>query len=77
MIMSNFIDEAERHAELYHAYTPRQRFILDIIEESRHEFPGNEKVYRRLHAIGASESEIHWLKRTGRLSLTIPLDVID
>lgn len=65
MIMSNFIDEAERHAELYHAYTPRQRLILDIIEESRQEFPGNEEVYRRLDAIGASESEIHWLKRTG------------
>ncbi len=65
MIMSNFIDEAERHAELYDAYTPRRRLILDITEESRRGFPGNEEVYRRLHAIGASESEIHWLKRTG------------
>ena len=65
MIMSNFIDEAERHAELYDAYTPRRRLILDIIEESRRGDPGNGHVYERLDAIGASESEIHWLKRTG------------
>ena len=54
MIMSNFIDEAERHAELYHAYTPRQRLILGIIQESRQGFSGNGHVYERLDAIGVS-----------------------
>jgi len=65
MVISNFIDETERHAELYNAYTPRQRLILDTIEASRRGCSGNEDVYRRLDAIGASASEIHWLKRTG------------
>ena len=65
MVISNFIDEKERHAELYNAYTPRQRLILDTIEASRRECSGNEDLYRRLDAIGASASEIHWLKRTG------------
>ncbi len=35
MIMSNFIDDAERHAELYNAYTSRQRLLLVIVEDLR------------------------------------------
>ncbi|MCI0401024.1 MAG: hypothetical protein L0Z68_06955 [Gammaproteobacteria bacterium] len=74
--MSNFIDETERHAELYNAYTPRQRLILEIIEKSRQKFTDDDVVYERLDAIGASESEIHWLKRTGHFFPIFESEVI-
>ncbi len=73
MIMSNFIDEAERHAELYDAYTPRQRLIFELVEDLRKiiddlhlNISGNEELYTRLNALGVSVAEINWLKRTGR-----------
>ncbi len=72
MIMSNFIDEAERHAELYNAYTPRQRLLLVIVDDLRLKtedvhlkISGNEEMYTRLNAVGVSVAEIDWLKRTG------------
>ncbi len=72
MIMSNFIDDAERHAELNNAYTPRQRLLLEIVEDLRiiieelHlKISGNEELYTRLNAVGVSVTEINWLKRTG------------
>ncbi len=65
MAMSNFIDETERHAELYNAYTPRQRLILEIVEDLRQNFSGAEVMYTHLNAVGASVAEINWLKRTG------------
>jgi len=69
MIMSNFIDEAERHAELYNAYTPRQRLILEIIEDSRLNVSNDKEFNPILNAAGVSESEINWLKRTGHIYL--------
>ena len=65
MIMSNFIDEAERHAELYDAYTPRQRLIFELVDDLRLKISGNEELYTRLKALGVSVAEINWLKRTG------------
>ena len=74
MIMSNFIDDAERHAELYNAYTPRQCLLLEIVEDLRQKIEdihlkisGNEELYTRSNEVGISEAEINWLKRTGRL----------
>ena len=69
MIMSNFIDEAGRHAELYNAYTPRQRLILAIIEDSRLNVPNDKESNPKLNAAGVSESEINWLQRTGHIYL--------
>ncbi len=69
MIMSNFIDEAERHAELYNAYTSRQRLILEIIEDSRLNVSNDKEINPILNAAGVSESEINWLKRTGHIYL--------
>lgn len=66
MIMSNFIDEAERHAELYDAYTPRQCLIFELVDDLRLKISGNEELYTRLNALGVSVAEINWLKRTGR-----------
>ena len=73
MIMSNFIDDAERHAELYNAYTPRRCLLLEIVEDLRQKIEdihlkisGNKELYTRLNAVGVSEAEINWLKRTGR-----------
>jgi len=65
MIMSNFIDESERHAELYQTYTPRQERILKIVNGSK--AVGNDGAYvlLQLQTNRVSESEIHWLKRTG------------
>ena len=69
MIMSNFIDEAERHAELYNAYTQRQRLILEIIEDSRLNVSNDKEINPKLNAAGVSESEINWLQRTGHIYL--------
>ncbi len=83
MIMSNFIDDAERHAELYNAYTPRQRLLLEIvddlrlktedlhlkIDDLRLKISGNEELYTRLNAVGVSVAEINWLQRAGHIYL--------
>ncbi len=67
MIMSNFIDEAERHAELYNVYTPRQRLILELVEDLRLKISINDELYTKLNEMGINNDEIDWLKRTGRL----------
>ena len=67
MIMSNFIDEAERHAELYNVYTPRQRLILELVEDLRLKISINDELYTKLNEMGINNDEINWLKRTGRL----------
>jgi len=67
MIMSNFIDEAERHVELYKAYTPRQRLIFELVEDLRLKISGNEESYTKLNVVGICNAEIDWLKRTGHL----------
>jgi len=67
MIMSNFIDEAERHAELYNVYTPRQRLILELVEDLRLKISINDESYTKLNEMGIYNDEIDWLKRTGRL----------
>ena len=67
MIMSNFIDDAERHAELYNAYTSRQRLLLVIVEDLRLKIFSNEELYTRLNTVGICKAEIDWLKRTGHL----------
>lgn len=67
MIMSNFIDEEERHVELYNAYTPRQRFVLQILNASKRVREADFDPRFSLLANGVTESEIHWLERTGRI----------
>ena len=67
MIMSNFINEAERHAELYNVYTPRQRLILELVEDLRLKISINDELYTKLNEMGINNDEIDWLKRTGRL----------
>ena len=65
MIMSNFIDESERHAELYQTYTSRQETIMKIVNGSKTVGNDGADVLSQLHTNRVSESEIHWLKRTG------------
>ena len=67
MIMSNFIDESERHAELYNVYTPRQHLIFELVEDLRLKISINDESYTKLNAMGICNDEIDWLKRTGRL----------
>ena len=67
MILSNFIDETERHAELYGTFTPRQRLILEAIEDSRVNGFDNEERYAILNTVGINKTEVDWLKRTGHL----------
>ncbi len=66
MIMSNFIDETERHAELYGTFTPRQHLILEAVEDSRLNGSDNEEMYAILNTVGINKAEVDWLKRTGR-----------
>ena len=68
MIMSNFIDEDERHAELYGTFTSRQRFILEIIEKANLKTSLRIYVLPLLHTNNVSNAEIHWLERTGRIT---------
>ena len=64
---SNFIDETERHAELYDAFTPRQLHIMAIIDELHITQGHYENLQTKLRAVGVSDIEIHWLQRTGRV----------
>lgn len=67
MIMSNFIDEDERHAELYGTYTDRQQFVLEsikTIDETEH---SNDQILKSLHNQNINHAEVEWLKRTGHL----------
>ena len=67
MIMSNFIDEAERLAELYNTFTSRQQQVLEIVTETTLASRDADYIRALLHTKGVTESEIHWLERTGHL----------
>ena len=70
MIMSNFISESERHAELYGTYTYEQSSALEIVQENiAHK--NNQPMLNLLHEHNVGEEEIHWLERTGRMTKTI------
>lgn len=65
MVMSNFIDETERYTELYCKYTDRQIQILQKLAcITRKSYRGDE-IRVLLLKEGITDSEIHWLKRTG------------
>ena len=63
--MSNFIDEAERHTELYGTYTPRQQYILVLVKNVTRDYHNDENVRSSLLKHGVANSEIHWLMRNG------------
>ena len=65
MMMSNFIDETERHAELYDDFTPRQQRVLEIVTEATLASRDDAYVRGFLYTNYVTDSEIHWLERTG------------
>ncbi len=65
MIMFNFIDDEERHAVLYDAFTPRQQRALDILTLVTLTSRDDAYVREFLHANLVTDSYIHWLERTG------------
>ncbi len=65
MVMSNFIDDAERHAELYDQFTPRQRRVLGLVAEATLASRNDGNVRAFLHTNRVTDPEIHWLERTG------------
>ena len=67
MVMSNFIDEAERHAELYCTYTDRQKEVLNASDTLNIGSYTNIDLVETLISLGINESEIEWLKRTGHV----------
>jgi len=69
MIMSNFIDEADRRAELYDKFTSRQRYILEIIDKANFKTSSRDYILPLLHANNINDKEIHWLERTGHVFL--------
>ncbi len=69
MVMSNFIDEADRHAELYGSYSPRQQMLLAVVEQTNSQLSDKEHIQNALHAINANVAEINWLQRTGHIYL--------
>ncbi len=66
MERSNFLDEVERHAELYSEFTPRQQYLIGYLESPRmwERYPNPQS---NLEMVGVSEEELRWLHRTGRL----------
>jgi len=71
MIMSNFISESERHAELYGTYTYEQSSALEIVQENIAHKNSYKPILNLLHEHNVGEEEIHWLERTGRITKTI------
>ena len=65
MIMSNFIDEAERNAELYGTYLPRQEHVLEIIKNTTRKLRGDKDFRSSLLKNGVTNPEIQWLMRNG------------
>jgi hypothetical protein len=65
MAMSNFIDEAERHSELYGIFTERQKQVLSIINKIKCQTNNDNFIHQSLLESGVTEAEIGWLKRTG------------
>lgn len=73
MIMSNFISESERHAELYGTYTYEQSSALKIVQENIAHKNSYKPILNLLHEHNVGEEEIHWLERTGRITKTISM----
>lgn len=69
VVMSNFIDETERHAELYGYHSQRQQMLLAVVEQVKSKSPDKEYIKDILNAINASVTEINWLRRTGHIYL--------
>ena len=65
MEISNWINETER---LYDAFTPRQRYVMEIVDENYDVKQDFADIRSTLHDIGVSDVEISWLERTGRLA---------
>lgn len=65
MVMSNFIDESERHAELFNAFTKRQIFLIRLIKIFKNQ-QMNDSLVRLYLKKFVSEPELRWLQRTGR-----------
>ena len=75
----NFIDETERHKELYNDFTSRERDVLEMLDEIEElsdveqladdfdeavaDIPDTHELLRNN---GVSESELRWLERTGK-----------
>ncbi len=73
MIMSNFINESERHAELYGAYTYEQSIALEIVQENIAHKNNHTPILGLLQEHNISDEEIHWLERTGHITRTISI----
>lgn len=78
-IVWNFIDETERHAELYNLFTPRELDVLHVLEDLQEvthllrttdEIDSEEEtpdIHALLRKWGVTRAEIGWLERTGRI----------
>ena len=62
---TDFIDEAERHAELYGTYSTRQEHVLEIIKKTTRKFRNDTGIRSSLLKDGVTDSEILWLMRNG------------
>ena len=69
VVLSNFIDETERHAELYGYNSQRQQMLLAVVEQVKSKSPDKEYIKDTLYAVNASVTEINWLQRTGHIYL--------
>jgi hypothetical protein len=67
MVMSNFIDERERHAELYGLYTKRQHDVLELIKSVSSKTMNHDRLVESLRIQGITDTEISWLKRIGHV----------
>ena len=63
--MSNFIDESERHNELYGDYSDHQKEVLNKSSQFEQGSYTNDYMVETLLQLGVTEKEIEWLKRTG------------
>lgn len=69
MVMSNFIDEAERHGELYGYENMRQRMLLALIERNKNKLSDVNQIKIFLHDVNVNSAEINWLLRMGYIYL--------
>lgn len=66
MIMSNFIDESERHAELFQSFTERQYFVIRLLKVFKNQAM-NEYLIQYYLKKFITDAELRWLERTGRI----------
>ncbi len=66
MIISNFIDESERHTELFFDFSIRQIFILRMVKVFNNQRI-NETLKHYYLCRFITNEELHWLERTGRI----------